>query len=122
MNNYKKEVAERFGNTEAYKEYESKTADYTEYKWQDAANEMNTILEKFAKCKDSVCTPDSSEALSLVKELQSYISENCYTCTNQILASLGQMYVADDRFKNNIDSHGTGTADFISKAIEHYCR
>ena len=39
----------------------------------------------------------------------------------EILAGLGQMYVADERFKSNIDKHATGTAAFISAAIEAYC-
>lgn len=49
-------------------------------------------------------------------------SENYYLCTNQILAGLGQMYVADERFKSNIDKHADGTAEFICEAIEIYCR
>jgi hypothetical protein len=35
---------------------------------------------------------------------------------------LGQMYVADERFKNNIDKHASGTAAFICEAIEVYCK
>ena len=54
-------------------------------------------------------------------ELKDYITENYYTCTNQILAGLGEMYVADERFKANIDTHAQGTAEFVSKAIEIYC-
>ena len=64
----------------------------------------------------------SSEAKRLVKELQSYITDNYYTCTTEILAGLGQMYVADERFKANIDKHGNGTAEYVSKAIEIFCR
>ena len=67
-------------------------------------------------------SPASAEAQNLVKMLQDHISENYYLCTNQILASLGQMYVADERFKNNIDQHADGTAEFICEAIEVYCR
>ncbi|MBQ5675928.1 MAG: TipAS antibiotic-recognition domain-containing protein, partial [Lachnospiraceae bacterium] len=35
---------------------------------------------------------------------------------------LGQMYVADERFKNNIDKHADGTAAYVSEAIAHYCK
>ena len=56
-----------------------------------------------------------------MKELQNYITENYYTCTDEILAGLGQMYVADERFKNNIDKHAPGTAAFISESIAAYC-
>jgi hypothetical protein len=57
-----------------------------------------------------------------VKKLQSHITENYYTCTIEILSGLGQMYVADERFKNNIDKHADGTAAFISEAIAIYSK
>jgi metal-responsive CopG/Arc/MetJ family transcriptional regulator len=65
---------------------------------------------------------DSEKTQNLVKTLQNHITENYYHCTNEILSGLGEMYVADERFKNNIDKHGTGTAEFVSKAIEIYCK
>ena len=40
----------------------------------------------------------------------------------QILAGLGQMYVLDERFKNNIDRHGEGTAEYVSEAISIHCK
>jgi len=58
-----------------------------------------------------------------VAELQRFITENFYTCTNEILRGLGAMYTADERFKANIDrAGGEGTADFVSRAIEEYCK
>jgi len=80
-----------------------------------------TVLAKFAACMKEGHTNDSAEAQALVKELQNYITKNYYTCTIEILAGLGQMYVADERFKNNIDQHTPGTAAFISEAITAYC-
>lgn len=122
MNNYDMEVKERFGNTDAYQEYEKKTANYGADKWQEVNDGLNLVLTKFAECMKNGNTADSDEAQTLVKELQDYITENYYTCTNEILAGLGQMYVADERFKTNIDKHGNGTAEFVSKAIEIYCK
>ena len=64
---------------------------------------------------------DADEVQELVKELQDFITGNYYHCTNEILAGLGQMYVADERFKNNIDKHASGTAKFVSEAIKEFC-
>ena len=122
MNNYDIEVQERFGNTDAYKEYEQKTANYSKDKWQTVNEGLNAVLAKFAECMKNGHTADSDDAQTLVKELQTYITENYYTCTNEILAGLGQMYVADERFKTNIDKHAPGTAEFISQAIKTYCK
>ena len=64
---------------------------------------------------------DSIETQNLVKELKNYITKELYLCTNEILLQLGNMYVSDERFKNNIDQFGSGTAEYIRQAIEIYC-
>ena len=121
MNNYDLEVKQRWGETAAYKECEQKTAGHSKEKWQDITDGLMAVLAKFAVCMKDGHTADSQEAQTLVKELQNYITENYYTCTNDLLAGLGQMYGADERFKNNIDKHGDGTAAFISEAVAVYC-
>ena len=117
---YEAEAKQRWGETDAYKEHVEKTAKYTKDKWQDVNDGLMVIFTKFAECMKNGNTANSDEAQALVKELQTYITENYYTCTKDILAGLGQMYVADERFKTNIDKNGDGTADFVSKAIEYY--
>lgn len=80
-----------------------------------------SVFAKFAECKNKGYTADSDESQALVIDLQNYITENYYICTKEILTGLGQMYTEDERFKNNIDKHTSGTADFVSKAIKTYC-
>ena len=121
-NKYEAEAKRRWGETDAYKEHAEKTANYTKDQWQNVNDGLMTVLAKFAECMKDGYTSDSNEAQALVKELQNYITENYYTCTNEILAGLGQMYVADERFKNNIDKHTPGTAAFASAAIATYCK
>lgn len=119
---FEAEAKERWGETVAYKEQAKKTANYSKDKWQEVNNGLMTVLAKFAECRQKGNSADSAEAQALVKELQTYITENFYTCSNEILAGLGLMYVSDERFKTNIDKNGDGTTDFVSKAIEVYCR
>ena len=118
---YKKEVQEKWGKTDAYKEHAEKTKGYSKEKWNTIAGEMNDIFSEFAVCMKEGKVPDCAQAQSLVKTLQNHITENYYLCTKEILAGLGQMYVADERFRNNINQHGGGTAEFVCKAIEVYC-
>ena len=121
-NKYEAEAKQRFAQTEAYKEYTEKTENYSKDKWQDINDGLMTVFTNFAQCMNSGYTAYSEKAKSLVKELQDYITENYYTCTNQILSGLGQMYIADERFKNNIDKTAPGTAQFVSEAIKEYCK
>ena len=120
MKNYETESRSRWGNTGAYREHEQKTKNYTKEKWAEANDGMMAIFAEFAACKDSGVRADSAEAQALVAKIQAHITENYYTCTDEILAGLGKMYVADERFKKNIDKYGEGTAEFAAEGIRIY--
>ena len=120
--NYSNEARERWGNTDAYREHEQKTKNYTKEKWAEANDGLMAIFAEFAMCNASGANADSAEAQELVAKLQAHITANYYTCTDEILAGLGKMYIADERFKKNIDKHGDGTAEFASKAITAFCQ
>ena len=122
MKSYETEARERWGDTDAYREHEQKTKNYTKEKWAEANDGLMAIFAEFAACKQNGTEADSNEAQALVAKLQAHITANYYTCTDEILAGLGKMYVADERFKKNIDKYGEGTAEFASEAIEVYCR
>ena len=118
---YKAEAQQRWGNTDAYREHAQKTKGYSKDKFSALAADMDLIFGEFALCMKNGAVPEGQEAQELVKKLQDHITENYYTCTKPILSGLGQMYVADERFQNNIDKHGDGTAEFVSEAIARYC-
>ena len=119
-NNYTNEARERWGNTAAYREHEKKTKNYGKEKWVEVNDGLMAIFAEFAECKNRECDVNLPEVQSLVGKLQDYITKNYYTCTSEILAGLGQMYVADERFKKNIDKYGEGTAEFAAEGIMIY--
>ena len=118
--NYENEARERWGDTDVYREHEQKIKNYTKEKWTEANEGLMAIFAEFAACKSSGASADSAEAQALVAKLQAHITENYYTCTDEILAGLGKMYVADERFKKNIDKYGDGTAEYICEVIAIY--
>ena len=122
MKNYETEARSRWGNTDAYREHEQKTKNYTKEKWVEANDGLMAIFAEFAVCKDSGASADSAVVQALVAKLQAHITENYYTCTDDILAGLGKMYIADERFKKNIDKYGEGTAEFTANAIAVYTK
>ena len=110
---YEAEAKERWGATAAYKEYENKADAVTD----DVAAGLMAVFGDFAACKAAGEPADSAAAQAVVKKLQEYITAHFYTCTDEILAGLGQMYVGDARFCANIDRYGAGTAAFAAEAI-----
>lgn len=116
---YATEARERWGGTSAYEESETKTKGYTKEDWDQIQGEAAEIYSGFASKK--ALEPESPEVQVLVKAWQDHITNHYYQCTDEILAGLGEMYCADDRFRKSIDSHGQGLAEFMSKAIAAYC-
>ena len=120
MSNYETEARTRWGDTAAYREHEQTTKNYTKEKWAEANDGLMAIFAEFAACKDSGASADSAEVQALVAKLQAHITENYYTCTDEILSGLGKMYISDERFKKNIDKYGEGTAEFAAEGIRIY--
>ena len=120
MKDYFNETRERWGDTSAYRDHEQKTRNYTKEKWSEANDGLMVIFAEFAACKESGASAYSAEAQAIVAKLQTHITANYYTCTDEILAGLGKMYVADERFKKNIDKYGEGTAEFAAEGIRIY--
>ena len=117
---YAVEVKNRWGHTEAYAESKEKTANYDKAKWKFLSGEGAEILKEFGEYRD--LPVDSEKVQNLVKKWQSYITDNFYRCTKEILSGLGLMYIGDSRFKENIDKNGKGTAEFMANAIAVYCK
>lgn len=114
IDKYADEAKKKWENTAAYKEFAEKHSDSN-----DKTEEFMQIFAEIGKIKH--LEPDSQTVQSMIKKLQNFITENYYTCTDDILKGLGQMYIADKRFKNNIDSTGgNGTAEFTAQAINTY--
>ena len=120
LKEYEAEAKEKWGKTSAFEEFKAKSELRTDTENSFIAGEMMEIFSEFGKVSGG--SPKSTEAQELVKKLQSFITENYYSCTDEILFGLGQMYVFDERFTENIDNAGgKGTAEFVSKAIGAHC-
>lgn len=113
---YEEEVKAKWSNTKAYQEYRQKDITRDKEGYGKLADEMMTMFSELGKLKH--LSPDAHEVQEKISALQQFITDHYYVCTDEILRGLGEMYVCDERFKNNIDkAGGTGTADFVRQAI-----
>lgn len=117
---YAEEAKARWGNTEAYRESTKRAAKWTEADKARLQKESDEIFSAFA----ALVGTDAADARvqALVSRWKAFISQSYYDCTNEILAGLGQMYLADERFAKNLDAFGAGTAQLMSDAIAVYCK
>ena len=118
---YAAQARNTWGHTDAYRKYEQKAKDRSKTEEQAYGAGLMALFTGFGTMKEHA--PESAEVQEQVQKLQDYITTHYYRCTDEILASLGQMYVADEAFRENIDrAGGEGTAEFVSRAIHCYCR
>lgn len=117
---YRNEARDRWGYTAAFKESERRTANYSQSDWDGLSAGMDSIMAGFADLKAEGVSPEDEQARLQVEKLKQFITERMYTCTDEILSGLGQMYVNDERFTKNTDKHGKGTAEYVSECIDHY--
>ena len=123
MDEYAAQAKESWGKTDAYKEFEEKSKDWTEDTTHNIAQEMMSMFGIFGEFMRTEHSPESKEVQEQVKKLQDYITEHFYHCTPQILAGLGKMYAGGGEFTENIDKiGGEGTAEFTARAIVIYCK
>lgn len=115
---YAREAAERWGNTEAFFESQEKHKHYTPEQEAQIKEEMEDIFRAFGQCGD----PAGAEAQELARRWQAHITKYHYNCTKSIFTCLGDMYVNDPQFRENLDQYGPGTAQRIHDAIKIYCQ
>ena len=110
------EVKEKWGGTAAYREYQQREKD-------GSVGDFAELMAQFTELgKLKNLAPAAPETQAAIRKLQQFITDHFYTCTPKILAELGEMYVIDERFRENIDkAGGEGTAAFVSRAIAVYC-
>ncbi len=121
MDEYTKKAKEQWEQTAEYKEYEEKTSKQSPEAQKQALQNFMLIFVEFGKMIDK--KPEDSNVQLKVKVLQDYITDHFYKCSNEILKGLGEMYASGGEFTENIDkAAGDGTAVFVAKAIDIYCK
>jgi DNA-binding transcriptional MerR regulator len=114
---YEDEVKERWGDTDAYRESARRTKASTKQDWLQIGVESDALNQAFIALMDAGVAANSPEATAVAERHRGHISKWFYPCSPEIHAGLGQMYVADPRFTENIDKAKSGLAQYMSDAI-----
>lgn len=119
MDDYNTQAKALYGKTDAYKEFEQKSANRTAQQEKDLGVQVMDFFVRLGKMRP--CAPDCAEAISWAKELQDFFTANYYTCTPQILSSLAESYAGGGSMTENIDkAGGAGTGAFAKEVIDLY--
>lgn len=114
---YAEEVEQRWGDTDAYRESARRTKSYTKATWQQIGREAAEVNDAFLALMAAGVPAHSPQARAVAERHRAHIAKWFYDCTPEIHRGLGQMYVTDPRFTENIDKAGPGLAAYMSAAI-----
>ncbi len=117
FNEHEEEAKERWGDTDAYKQSAQRTANYSKQDWGDIKEEADGMYKSFLDLMEDAVPADDTKAMAVAEEHRAHITRWFYDCSIEVHAGLGHMYMADERFKNNIDKAGEGLTEYMSEAM-----
>ncbi|MEJ2204202.1 MAG: TipAS antibiotic-recognition domain-containing protein [Gemmatimonadota bacterium] len=115
---YEKEVGERWGDTEAYRESSRRTSGYAPADWQKINAELEEIEAALAQALANGEAPDGLRAMDLAEAARLHIDRWYYPCSHAMHVGLADMYTADPRFEGHYEDRAEGLAAFVSAAIK----
>jgi MerR family transcriptional regulator, thiopeptide resistance regulator len=114
---YADEAQARWGEGEAYRESQRRTASYTKDDWKAMGAEAEAITQRLVAAMAAGLPADSTEAMDAAQAHRDHISRWFYDCSTEIHLGLAQMYLADPRFTEHYDSVAPGLAQYVHDAI-----
>ena len=113
-NPYEDEARRLWGNA-AVDQSNARLAALTPSGRGEAEAAMHALFTQLAALRH--LAPESEAAQAAVEKLYDYFNQTFATYTPQAFAGLGQLYVTDERFTNNIDQYGEGLSQFLADAM-----
>lgn len=115
---YKKEAKKRWGHTDAFKQSQERTKHWTKDDYKRLTEDGKKFTQMLADTMDKGF--DSPEFQALIAKHYEGVG-TFYDCSLEMYRMLGEGYVSDPLFKAYYDKFRPGLAEFMQKAINHYC-
>lgn len=119
QNNPYEEEARRLWGNEAVDKSNEKLGSLTEEEQNQVYENMDQMFRELAKlCRKP---PESEAVQAAINNMFRFFNENFgVTYSLEAFAGLGQLYISDSRFTQNIDQYAEGLSVFLSKAMAYY--
>ncbi len=117
LGEYSKEAHERWGETDAYKESQRRTAAYTKQDWIEIKREADENIAGFVEAIKSGEPATGTVAMDLAEAHRRHISKWFYECSPEFHRGLAEMYISDPRFTKTYDELAPGMSHYVHDAI-----
>jgi len=114
---YGKETAERWGETDAYKESARRAKKYRKEDWAEIKAEGEAIESDMAALLAAGKDAAGEEAMAVAERHRRHISRWFYPCSHAMHRGLADMYEADPRLTAHYEERAKGLAAFNAAAV-----
>ena len=114
---YEQEAEERWGETDAWKQSQSRTKRYTKADWAEVKAEMDAVNAAFVAALTAGEPATSEAAMDAAEQHRLHIHERFYELSHDFHRGLADMYVADPRFTKTYEDLAPGLAAYVHDAI-----
>ena len=114
---YQQEAQERWGETDAWKQSQSRTKRYTKADWAQVKAEMDAVNAAFVAALASGEPAAGKAAMDAAEQHRLHIHERFYDLDHAFHRGLADMYVADPRFTKTYEDIAPGLAAYVRDAI-----
>lgn len=111
------EAEQRWGDIDAYRQSQRRTAGYTKADWLAMKEEAGAIEQRFAAALAAGTPAASDTVMDIAEEHRRHITRWFYDCSHAMHRGLGEMYVADPRFTAHYEQTASGLAAFVRDAV-----
>jgi len=115
---YADEAEQRWGDTDAWAQSQSRTGRYTKADWLEIKAETDDLERRLAAAVADGVPADGPRAMDLAEEHRQQITRRYYDCPPELHACLGRMYVEDERFTAYYERVAPGLAAFLATACQ----
>lgn len=110
------EAEQRWGNTQAWKESQRRTARFSKDDWKQVKASGDAFNAELVEAYRSGAAPDSGVAMDLAEKHRGMVGQ-FYDCSYAMHRGLADMYLADERFTANYEQLAPGLAQWVHDAI-----
>jgi MerR family transcriptional regulator, thiopeptide resistance regulator len=111
------EAAERWGETDAFKESQRRSAAYTKEDWIEIKRQADENIQGFTDAIKAGEPADGPVAMDLAEAHRQHIARWFYDCSPELHKSLAELYVSDRRFSEPWEKLAPGFSQYVHDAI-----
>ena len=114
---YAEEAEQRWGDTEAWKQSQRRTAAYTKEDWIAIKAEADASIAGFAEAIRAGEPANGTVAMDLAEAHREHISRWFYDCGYDMHRGLAELYISDPRYMAEYDKIEPGFSGYVHDAM-----